>query len=71
MPATWLRPRAIPRSLAGKASVRIALELAISMAPPTPCMIRIPISHQAAGVPCSQVTDSRTENRANSANNPP
>ena len=57
----------MPRWLEGKASVRIALELAISMAPPTPCMIRIPISHQAADVPCSQVTDSMTEKKANSA----
>src|SRR4029077_9344329 len=39
-----------------------------SMAPPTPCKIRIPISHQAAAVPCSQVSESRTENRAKIAN---
>ncbi len=26
------------------------------------------ISHQAAAMPCIQVTDSKTENRANSAN---
>ena len=68
MAATWFRPRASPRSFAGKASVRMALELAISIAPPTPCMTRIPISHQAAAVPCSHVTDSMMENRANSAN---
>ena len=67
MPATWFRPRARPRSLAGNASVRIALELAISIAPPTPCRIRITISHQAAAVPCSQVTDNITENTAKSA----
>ena len=65
--ATWLSPSARPRSLAGNASVRIALELAISMAPPTPCRMRMQISHQAAAVPCSQVTDSMMENRANSA----
>ncbi len=40
----------------------------MSMAPPTPWPIRIPISHQAAAVPCIQVSDSRTENAANSAN---
>ena len=67
MPATWFSPRARPRSSAGKASVRIALELASSMAPPTPCRTRIPISHQAAAVPCSQVTDSMMEKAANSA----
>ena len=66
--ATWLSPSASPRSRAGNASVRIALELAISIAPPTACRIRMPISHQAAAVPCSQVTDSRTENRAKIAN---
>ena len=38
------------------------------MAPPTPCRIRIPISHQAAAVPCSQVSESSTENRAKIAN---
>ena len=38
------------------------------MAPPTPCRIRITISHQAPAVPCSQVSDSRTENRAKIAN---
>ncbi len=34
MPATWLMPSAMPRWLAGKASVRMAGEFAISMAPP-------------------------------------
>jgi len=68
IPATWFSPRARPRSLTGNASVRIALELAISMAPPTPCRTRMAISHQAAAVPCIQVTDSSTENAANMAN---
>ena len=40
----------------------------MSIAPPTACRIRIPISHQAAAVPCSQVTDSSTENKAKIAN---
>ena len=62
--ATWFSPSARPRSLAGNASVRIALELAISMAPPTPCKMRMQISHQAADVPCSQVTDSMIEKKA-------
>ena len=65
--ATWFRPRARPRWWVGKASVRMALELAISMAPPTPWKIRMAISHQAALVPCSQVTDSSTENAAKMA----
>ena len=62
MPATWFRPSARPRSFGGKASVRIALEFAISMAPPTPWRMRMQISHQAAAVPCIQVSDSRIEN---------
>ena len=41
MAATWLSPSAMPRWLAGKASVRIAAELANSIAPPTPCTIRM------------------------------
>ena len=44
-----------------------ALELAISIAPPTPCRIRITISHQAAAAPCIQVSDSTTENTLNTA----
>ena len=67
MPATWFRPSARPRWPCGNASVRIALELAISIAPPTPCRIRMPISQYAAAVPCSQVSESRTEKNANSA----
>jgi hypothetical protein len=43
IPATVLTPSAIPRSSAGKASVRIAAELAMSMAPPMPCTMRIPM----------------------------
>ena len=34
--ATWLMPSAMPRWVDGNASVRIAVELANSMAPPTP-----------------------------------
>ena len=51
MPATWLIPIAMPRSLAGKASVRMAGELAISMAPPTAWITRKPISHIAPAGP--------------------
>ena len=41
--ATMLVPRAMPRWCGGKASVRMALELASSIAPPTPWRIRITI----------------------------
>ena len=67
MPATWFSPSASPRWSCGNASVRIALELAISIAPPTPCRIRTMISHSAAAVPCIQVSESSTEKKANSA----
>jgi hypothetical protein len=45
----------------------MALELASSIAPPTPCRSRITISHHAAAVPCIQVSDSAMENAANIA----
>ncbi len=45
--AIWLMPRAMPRLLAGNASVRIAAEFAISMAPPKACTSRHKISHSA------------------------
>ena len=45
--ATWLMPSAMPRRSAGNASVMIAVELANSIAPPTPWTIRQPISHNA------------------------
>jgi hypothetical protein len=47
--------------------VRIAEELAINIAPPTPCGTRITISQSAPAVPCSQVTASSTENTVNTA----
>ncbi len=54
----------MPRWLAGNASVRIALELANSIAPPIPCRIRMMIRYQPAAWPCIQLTDSRIENAA-------
>ena len=42
-----LTPSAMPRWLAGNASVRIAEDEAISIAPPTPWNTRQPISHNA------------------------
>ena len=45
--ATMLTPSAMPRWLAGKASVRIADDDAISMAPPMPWITRQAISQTA------------------------
>ena len=59
--ATMLIPSARPRWSAGNASVRIADEFANRQAAPIPWTIRITISHSAAEVPSSQVTDSRIE----------
>ena len=39
--AAWFTPSAMPRWSSGKASVRMAAELAISMAAPTPWKIRM------------------------------
>ena len=61
MPAIWLTPRAIPRLLAGNASVRIAAEFDISMAPPKACTNRQPMSHIAPCVPVSGSSDSAME----------
>ena len=51
MPATWLIPMAIPRSCGGKASVRMAVELAKRKAPPIPWMMRKAMSWIAATFP--------------------
>ena len=61
MAATLLIPRARPRWLWGKASVRMALELANRKAPPTPWNTRMMISHSAPAVPLIQVSDSSIE----------
>ena len=53
--ATELMPSAMPRWWAGKASVMIAAELAISIAPPTPCTTRQTISQSAPAPPCERV----------------
>ena len=60
-PATWLMPSAKPRCSAGKASVRIAAEFAISMDPPTACSRRQPISHSAPWPPVNGSKDSRMD----------
>jgi hypothetical protein len=51
MPATELMPSAMPRSSSGKASVMMAVELAMIIAPPTPCTMRMAIRYRAAGDP--------------------
>ena len=56
-----LMPMALPRSSWGKASVRIAVELANRNAPPTPWKIRMMMIQSAPAVPVSHVTDSRIE----------
>ena len=61
MAAIELMPSAVPRWLAGKASVRIAVELANRNAPPMPCTTRQMISHSAPALPCSQVAASKIE----------
>ena len=53
-----LMPSAVPRWSTGKASVRIAVELAISSAPPTPCTTRMTIMNIAADPPRPGVSDS-------------
>ena len=65
MPATSLMPMAVPRWSEGKASVRIAGELAISMAPPVACTTRQPISQSA---PLGPVNGSNGSASAPSAN---
>jgi len=61
IPAIWLMPRAMPRWLAGNASVRIAAELAISIDPPTACTSRHRMSHIAPGPPRKGSSESATD----------
>ena len=67
MAATLLMPRARPRWLAGKASVRMALELANRNAPPIPWKTRMMMSQRAPAVPVIQVIDSRMEKKVKMA----
>ena len=57
--AIWLMPSAMPRCLAGKASVRIAAEFAISIEPPSACTTRQPISHIAPAAAVRRVEGER------------
>ena len=68
MAAMAFMPRAVPRWLAGNASVRIAAELANRNAPPMPCTTRQMISHKAAELPCIQVTVRKIEPTVKIAN---
>jgi hypothetical protein len=45
----------------------MALEFAISIAPPTPCSTRMMIIHSTPAVPCIHVAASRMENTVNTA----
>ena len=67
MAATLLMPNPSPRWSDGKASVTMAEELAKSMAPPTPCPTRMAMSHMAPDAPVIHVTESRIENKVNTA----
>jgi hypothetical protein len=67
MAATWLMPMAMPRWSAGKASVRIAVELAITRAPPTPWTIRRPIRVSAPEDPWAGTTASRIDEMVNTS----
>ena len=68
MAAAWLTPMAMPRRSGGKASVKMAAELAINMAAPTPWKMRMTISQMPPGCPVSQVMLSSTEKKVNTAN---
>ena len=61
--AAWFTPSASPRWSAGKASVRMAAELAISIAAPRPWKIRMAISQTPAAWPDIGVTVRKRENR--------
>ncbi len=61
IPATMLMPTASPRRVAGNTSVMIAVEFAMSIAPPTPCTTRSTISHIAPLPPANGSSASPTE----------
>jgi hypothetical protein len=54
-------PNAMPRCLAGNASVMIAAELAMSIAPPTACKTRQPINQSAPRPPVNGSSDRTIE----------
>ncbi len=59
-PATMLMPSAMPRSSAGNASVRMAAEFDMSIAPPTACTMRKMMMCSAAEAPEPHVSESAT-----------
>jgi hypothetical protein len=59
--ATAFMPSAMPRWVAGKASVRIAAEFANIIAPPTPCSTRSKMISSAAPRPWVKTSDSPIE----------
>ncbi len=65
--AAWLMPRARPRWSSGKASVRMAAELAMSMAAPTPWKMRMTIRYMPPAGPVSQVTLRASEKKVKTA----
>ncbi len=65
--ATWLMPSASPRCVVGKASVTIAVEFAISIAPPTPCTTRQAMSQSAPAPALSGSRARAIEPRVNTA----
>jgi hypothetical protein len=65
--AIWLMPSAMPRRCAGKASVRIAVELAKSIEPPTACTRRQPMIHSAAPPPEPGVSANAIEDAVKTA----
>ena len=67
MAAAWLMPRAKPRRSGGKASVRMAAELAINMAAPTPWKMRMTMSQMPPAVPVIQVMLSSSEKKVKTA----
>ena len=67
MAAAWLIPSANPRRSGGKASVRMAAELAMSIAAPTPWKMRMTMSQMPAAVPVIQVMLSRSEKKVKTA----
>ncbi len=68
MPATMLMPSAIPRSPTGKASVMMAIEFAMSSAPPMPCTTRRPMSTRAPEGPVAGDTARPMDATVNTAN---
>ena len=65
--ATPFIPSAMPRWLAGKTSVRMAAELANSIAPPTPWKTRMTMRKMAPDAPVIQVIESTREKNVNRA----